>query len=453
MPADAQSALSDEFSSTATQFIRSQTHLKSTLLSSRTVQERSGQTIPIQGASRSTSFESTTTVANDDFLVSGSAYSTAFPLNYPSIPNQIEQQVPSQPVATAFQKLQDQVQDTIADQITPFRLAGHLSVLAVAAIILILSQVKIPDWNLPLSALPNSVLGSQREAGSRLGTALLASELQDGSDNLESLQRIALPFTTAPEEKPREVIDVYTVQSGDTILGIAAKYGLQPETVMWANIAIERNPDRISVGDQIKVLPVNGVLHTVRQGDTLSSIASKYKVDIETLIGYSFNNLESATASLTVGTDIIVPGGEKPLVAQQVVAAYSGPIPSGATKGSGTFAWPTSGNVTQGYWGGHAALDIGSWTGAPVKAADSGYVTYVGQGWSSGYGNHVIVDHGNGYSTVYAHLNSVFVSPGENVGRGEQIGTVGNTGNSTGPHLHFEIRYQGVRRNPYSFLP
>jgi len=349
--------------------------------------------------------------------------------------------------------LQDQAQELIADQITPFRLAGHLSVLVVAAVILILSQVKIPEWNLPLSALPNSVIGSQQEMGSRLGTTLLASELQDGSDNLESLQRIALPFTTAHEDEPRETIAVYSVQQGDTILGIAAQYGLQPETVIWANPEIERNPDRISVGDQINMLPVNGVLHTVRQGDTLSSIASKYKVDIEAITGYSFNNLESATDSLTVGTEIIVPGGEKPLVAQQVVAAYSGPIPSRATKGSGVFAWPTSGNVTQGYWGGHAAIDIGSWTGASVKVADAGYVTYVGYGWSSGYGNHVIVDHGNGYSTVYAHLNSVFVSPGENLGRGEQLGTVGNTGNSTGPHLHFEIRYQGVRRNPYSFLP
>jgi murein DD-endopeptidase MepM/ murein hydrolase activator NlpD len=331
-------------------------------------------------------------------------------------------------------------------------LAGHLSVLAVAAIILLLSRVSIPEWNLPLAALPNSALNSQREVSGPLSAALLGGDLQDGSGNLESLQRIALPFTTAPE-KPRETIDQYVVKSGDTVLGIAAQYGLQPETIMWANPALESNPDRLSIGDVLKILPVNGVLHTVRQGDTLSSIASKYKVEMQALVDFSFNNLDGQTASLPVGAEIIVPGGEKPLVAQQVVAAYSGPVPASATKGSGAFAWPTSGSVSQGYWGGHAAIDIGSWTGAPVKAADSGYVIYVGQGWSSGYGNHVIIDHGNGYATLYAHMNSIFVSPGENLARGQQIGTVGNTGNSTGPHLHFEIRYQGVRRNPYSFLP
>lgn len=462
MSADAQSALSDEFSSTAIPF--SQTHQRSTLLqqqpassgellSERARAERLPRTKSQGLQPRATTFESVATRSTENLPISHPSHAATLPLNYPSISSASEQQIPPQPVTTALQKLQDQVQHTIADQITPVRLAGHLSVLVVAAIILVLSQVNVPDWNLPLStALPNNALNGQSKAVNTLSSTLFSSELQDGPGNLESLQRIALPFTTAPE-KPRESIDVHTVQAGDTILGIAAKFGLQPETIMWANPAIERNPDRISIGDEIKVLPVNGVLHTVRQGDTLSSLAAKYKVDMQSIVDYSFNNLADTAASLTVGTDLIVPGGEKPLVAQQVVAAYSGPVPASASKGSGAFAWPTSGSVSQGYWGGHAALDIGSWTGAPVKVADSGYVVYVGRGWSSGYGNHIIVDHGNGYSTLYAHLNSIFVSPGENVGKGVQIGTVGNTGNSTGPHLHFEIRYQGVRRNPYGFLP
>jgi len=469
MSADAQSALSDEFSSTAIPF--SQTHQRSTLLqqqpvvsgeflSERVRTERVSRTnrqglppnatTPKAITPKAITFESVTTQSTENLPISHTA---AIPLNYPSIPNTPSQQIAPQPVATALQKLQDQVQHTIVDQITPVRLAGHLSVLVVAAIILVLSQVNVPDWNLPLAAaLPNSAVNGQGQAVNALSSTLFSSELQDGTGNLESLQRIALPFTTAPE-KPRETIDVHIVQAGDTILGIAAKFGLQPETIMWANPAIERSPDRISIGDQIKVLPVNGVLHSVRQGDTLSSLATKYKVDMKTIVDYSSNNLADTAASLTVGADLVIPGGEKPLVAQQVVTAYSGPMPASASKGSGAFAWPTSGSVSQGYWGGHAALDIGSWTGAPVKVADSGYVVYVGRGWSSGYGNHIIVDHGNGYSTLYAHLNSIFVSPGENIGKGVQIGTVGNTGNSTGPHLHFEIRYQGVRRNPYSFLP
>ena len=111
-----------------------------------------------------------------------------------------------------------------------------------------------------------------------------------------------------------------------------------------------------------------------------------------------------------------------------------------------------SGSVSQQFWGGHRAVDIGSWTGAPVKASDSGYVVTAGGGWNGGYGNHVIIDHGNGFVSLYAHLNSIYVRAGENVARGQHLGSVGNTGNSTGPHLHFEIRYQGVPRNPFSYL-
>ncbi len=118
-----------------------------------------------------------------------------------------------------------------------------------------------------------------------------------------------------------------------------------------------------------------------------------------------------------------------------------------------SFAWPASGSVTQQFWGGHRAIDIGSWTGAPVKSADSGYVTVAGGGWNSGYGNYVVIDHGNGFVSLYAHLHSIYVRAGESVARGQQIGTLGNTGNSTGPHLHFEIRYQGVPGNPFSYLP
>lgn len=446
MSADAQSALSDEYSSAANNIIRANSHLSSSLLQQRAATFDTTTALPNRTSSQSR-------IPSQERLPTAQTSQAALvAFNSPTTANPIEQ--PSHAVTSTLQKLQGQVQGTFADQMSPLRLAGHLSVLGVAAIILLLSQVSIPDWDMALGVLPNNALAAQVDATGQLGVpALLSTELQENSGGkLESLQRIALPFTTVPEEAPRETIGTHVVQSGETILGIAAQYGLQPETIMWANPAIERNPDRISIGDELNILPINGVLHTVRAGDTLSSIASKYKVALDAITGYSFNELTDATASLELGRNLIVPGGEKPLVAQQVVA-YSGPVPASATKGSGSFAWPTSGNVTQGYWGGHAALDVGSWTGAPVKAADSGYVVYVGRGWSSGYGNHVIVDHGNGYTTLYAHLNSVFVNVGENLGRGQQLGTVGNTGNSTGPHLHFEIRYQGVRRNPYSFLP
>lgn len=435
MSADAHSALSDEFSSAAASIIRP--HPLTHKAAPRKLPTTDISPLP----------------EREDLITSSLSHAASTYAALPSGATVETAQAPADVVASSLHKVQTQIQRTLGDQITPLRLAGHLSVLAVAAVILLLSQVKIPEWNLPLDALPNNILtGQLQTADAKASARLFTTELGQETGNFESLQRIALPFTIIPE-RPREALETYTVQAGDTILGIAAKYGLQPETILWANPEIERNPDRISIGDQVKIIPLNGVLHVVKPGDTLSSLAAKYKVDTSVIVGYKNNNLGDAAAALVVGTEIVVPGGQKPTVAQQVVTAYSGPVPASAAKGSGAFLWPTSGSITQKYWSGHAAIDIGSWTGAPVKASDGGYVVEAGRGWSSGYGNNIVIDHGNGYRTLYAHLNSIFVSPGENVAKGQQIGTVGNTGNSTGPHLHFEVLYQGVRRNPYSYLP
>lgn len=431
MSADAHSALSDEFSS-AVSIIRPHA------LTTHKSPTRKHPTTEISPFSQS------------EELITGDPFATSsFAMTQPGAMAEVAE---SDRVSSSLHKVQSQLQRTLSDQITPLRMAGHLSVLAVAAVVLLLSQVKIPDWKLGLDALPSNILTSQSAGAANASTPLFTTQLGEEAGNFETLQRIALPFTIIPE-RPREALETYAVQAGDTILGIASKYGLEPETLLWANPAIERNPDRISIGDQIKILPVNGVLHVVKAGDTLSSIAAKYKATAEAIVAYKGNAFKSISDALVVGTEVVVPGGQKQIVAQQVVTSYNGPAPAGAAKGSGAFLWPTSGSITQKYWSGHAAIDIGSWTGAPVKAADGGYVVEAGRGWSSGYGNHVVIDHGNGFRTLYAHLNSIFVSPGESVSKGTQIGTVGNTGNSTGPHLHFEVLYQGVRRNPYSYLP
>lgn len=344
-----------------------------------------------------------------------------------------------------FPRAQAQLHSILNDQVTPLRLAGHLSVLAVATIILFLSRVEIPKWELPIQT-PTTATSDQNSVSGAASFQLTSAQI--GND---ALQRAAVPFTII-QERGRETIEQYTVVSGDTVLGIAEKYGLQPETIQWSNPGIEQNPDLLRIGDTLNIPPVDGVLHTVAPGDTLSSLASKYKVDIETISSFGLNNLADPNGALVTGQAIFVPGGTKPFVPKAVVA-YSGPIPNSAAKGSGSFGWPASGSITQRYWGGHPAIDVGSWTGSPVKAADSGYVVVAGGGWNGGYGNHVIVDHGNGFVTLYAHLNSIFVRAGESVSRGQQVGTVGNTGNSTGPHLHFEIRYQGVPQNPFNYLP
>lgn len=354
-----------------------------------------------------------------------------------------------------LQKVLAQVRSTYADQVTPVRLIGHVSVLLVAAVILFLSNVNLPAWDFTLRALPNSaMLGATGNDGLSAQVAALINQSGSNLSVSESLQRAAVPFTTSkPTPAPSATeVQTYIVQPGDTVLGIAGKFGLRPETIQWSNPAIEVNADLIRPGDQLVILPVNGAIHTVTSGDTLGSIANRYKVNVEDIVGYSGNGLPDASAPLSIGAKLIIPEGTKPFAGTQGVAYTGGAVPASARIGSGSFAWPATGSINQRFWSGHAGIDIGAWTGSPVRAADGGYVAVARGGWNAGYGNHVIIDHGNGFVTVYAHLNSIFVKQGESVVRGQQVGSVGNTGNSTGPHLHFEIRYQGVPRNPLNYL-
>ena len=256
--------------------------------------------------------------------------------------------------------------------------------------------------------------------------------------------------TEEPDDLPRQEIVTYIVQTGDTLYGIAERFGISADTIMWASSGLEFHPDLLKIGQELTILPMDGVYHTVVQGDTLDRIALQYKAEVSAIIECEYNNLESPY-NLSLGQELIVPGGKKPYQAQ-VVHVYSGPIPQGATKGTGGFDWPTSGTVTQGFKPMHKAVDIGAPTGTSIVAADSGYVVKVG--WSEyGYGKYVVIDHGNGFQTLYAHLNTILVEVSQSVGKGQRIGSMGNTGRSTGPHLHFEIRYGGVQRNPFGYLP
>jgi murein DD-endopeptidase MepM/ murein hydrolase activator NlpD len=240
------------------------------------------------------------------------------------------------------------------------------------------------------------------------------------------------------------------VEPGDTILGIAAKFGLSPETIAWSNSEVEDNPDFLSVGQELIILPVDGVYHQVGGGDTIEAIASTFKTDVAGIINHPLNNVDPENPIIQPGQWLVVPGGSKPFTPRTVIA-YSGPIPADASIGSGVFGWPASGDISNGYYSYHPGLDIAAWVGAPVLAADSGYVVVAG--WDNLYGYHIILDHGNGFQTLYAHMQSYYVDVGVNVAKGDQIGEMGSTGNSTGPHLHFEVRHGTVQRNPYGFLP
>jgi len=266
-------------------------------------------------------------------------------------------------------------------------------------------------------------------------------------------------FASSRRSEARADIITYTVQPGDNVETIAQRFGVLPTTIVWSNSEVEENPDLLRVGQELVIPPVDGILYTVKANDTLSGIAERFKVKIEDIIRSPLNNLSDG-ANLIPGMRIIVPGGIKPFVPKvvrpQVVSRpapgrrYVGPAPSFFA--SGAFAWPTRGYISQYFRTYHRGLDIANAIGTPIAASDGGYVTFAG--WSNvGYGYMVQIDHGNGFSTLYAHLSQWYVSPGQSVARGQIIGAMGSTGNSTGPHLHFEIRYGGVPQNPLLYLP
>ncbi len=267
----------------------------------------------------------------------------------------------------------------------------------------------------------------------------------------------------AKDELPsrlRTWIVTYEVQKGDSVWKIAQKFGLNPKTVEWAN-GLELNPDLLRVGQKLIIPPVDGVVHVVEAGETLGQIARRYKVKPEDIVNFEPNGLKSVDDPLPENKVLIVPGGEKPFVAP-VVSAYRGPIPKSARRGTGSFVWPASGKITSLFnqivcsrmlgCKPHKGLDIANVPGTPVVASDSGYVMFAG--WDkSGYGKLVVINHGNGFVTFYAHMSAIFVRKGQSVAKGQRIGSIGSTGNVTGPHLHFELRYRGIHRNPIGFLP
>lgn len=261
---------------------------------------------------------------------------------------------------------------------------------------------------------------------------------------LTSLDLSEYGVQTQVSEKPRDQVISYTIQKGDTLSSIAEKFGVSIDTIKWSN-DIKR--DSLSIGDELKIPPVTGIVHKVREGETIYAIAKRYKTESQKIVNFPFNDFSDLdTFALNVGQTLMVPDGVMP-----EAPARATPIPPVFAGGTGQFQWPVSGLITQYPVWYHNALDIAN-PGLPgIAAADSGVVTLV-EYLRYGYGQHVIVDHGNGFSTLYAHMSEIYVKPGDSVTRSQIIGKMGSSGRSSGAHLHFEVRKNGIIVNPLSFL-
>lgn len=255
---------------------------------------------------------------------------------------------------------------------------------------------------------------------------------------------------TLVSEKVRDNVIEYTVQEGDTVSTIAEKFGVSEDTVRWQNGLGSKGT--IKVGQALEILPVTGISHKVSKGDTVYSIAKRYDTSAQGIVDFPYNTFSNdETFELAIGQTVIVPDGVEPSVIR-TTPRYKRTVPdAGTVVASGNFVWPAGGTISQNFAWYHPGIDIANRAAPGIAAADAGTVEYSGcLGW--GYGCHVIINHGNGYKTLYGHLSSYGVTAGQSVGRGSIIGRMGSTGRSTGIHLHFEVIRNGVRINPFSVL-
>ncbi len=299
--------------------------------------------------------------------------------------------------------------------------------------------------------------------------------LSELENQTSALPKQAAMHTILPSRGRTEMV-TYVIQEGDSLFSIAEKFSLLPETILWGNrYTLGEDPHTIFPGQTLNILPMDGVVHVWSAGEGLNGVAEFYQVTPEEIINYAPNGLSMASIgdfaapNIEPGKMLIIPGGKgvftdwrTPRITRDdpAKAKHVGP---GACTGSydgimGTlsFVWPSTERFLSGYnyspSTNHFGIDIGGKMGNPIFAADNGVVVYAG--WNDwGYGEMIVIDHGSGWQTLYAHLSVINVVCGQEVYQGDIIGLMGSTGASTGPHLHFEMRHDEYGRvNPWDFL-
>jgi murein DD-endopeptidase MepM/ murein hydrolase activator NlpD len=274
-----------------------------------------------------------------------------------------------------------------------------------------------------------------------------------------------LTLKTMIPERPRYEVITHTVQRGDSIFGISQRFDIKPDTLLWANFeTLKDDPHSLRPGMELNIPPTNGVYYRWKDGDDIEQVAAELRADPVDIVNWPGNKLDLADPEIEPETWVMVPGGEReyqqwivPTIAvgRSGTTNVGGSVCNPGAVGTGGFIWPAANRFLSGndYYPGHLAIDIAAGEGSPIYAADSGVVTMAAGGWNGGYGNVVQINHGNGYVTLYAHLSVINVSVCQSVGRGQTVGAAGNTGNSFGAHLHFEVRLNSGFVNPWFVLP
>ena len=292
-----------------------------------------------------------------------------------------------------------------------------------------------------------------------------AEDLVDAADDTQALllaleaareEGTSTDLEPGREEEQLPLFYRYEIQPGDTLSSIAGRFGIEADYIIWNNIDILPNEELLTVGEQLQIPSVAGIIHDVRLDETLTEIAERYEADVSEIVAFSANGLANANL-LQEGVTVLVPGGRViPPPAPAIRPALQQAPPTfvvGEVSAFG-FVWPVVDIITSYYGPYHPlGIDINAPLGVPIVAAAAGQVVFIGGDVCCSYGFHVEIKHDETFSTLYAHLDSFTVELGQQVEQGQVISLSGLSGRSTGPHLHFEIRRDGIYQDPLLYLP